>query len=164
MTPGFPHSIRIRLAKYIFFFFESWRCYGKFTFWSMSFCGKWAWSPPANATPSDFPAPKSWVSELSFEVSFVYVLAMVLSEYRKRLEENFRNTVISAISQNDKNYKNIFPPAFFNILKEPLLVQKQTIPQKKALILSFLELESLRAWYYQEDSTSTCRKKTLKKK
>ena len=89
---------------------------------------------------------------------------MVLSEYRKRLEKIFQNTVISAISQNDENLKNIFPPAFFNILKEPLLVQKQTIPQKKALILSFLQLESLRAWHYQEGSTPTCRKKTLKKK
>jgi hypothetical protein len=89
---------------------------------------------------------------------------MVLSEYRKRLEENFRNTVISAISQNDKNYKNIFPPVFFNILKEPLLVQKQKIPQKKALTLSFLQLESLRAWHYQEGSMPTCRIKTLKKK
>jgi hypothetical protein len=88
---------------------------------------------------------------------------MVLSEYRKRLEENFQNTVISAISQNDENLKNTFPPAFFNILKGPLLVQKQTIPQKKALILSFLQLESLRAWHYQKGSTSTCRKKTLKK-
>jgi hypothetical protein len=29
------------------------------------------------------------------------------------------------------------PLAFFNILKEPLLVQKQTIPQKKVLVLSF---------------------------
>ena len=38
-------------------------------------------------------------------------------------------------------------PAFFNILKEPLLVQKQTIPEKTGLILSFLELESLRAWH-----------------
>jgi hypothetical protein len=31
--------------------------------------------------------------------------------------------------------------AFFNILIEPLLVQKQTILQQKGLILSFLELE-----------------------
>ena len=37
-----------------------------------------------------------------------------------------------------KYFEN-FPPAFFIILKEPLIVQKQTIPQKKALILSFLE-------------------------
>ena len=88
---------------------------------------------------------------------------MVLSECRKRLEEDIRNKVISAISQNDENYKNIFPLVFFNILKEPLLVQKQIIPQKKALILSFLQLESLRAWHYQKGSTPTCRKKTLKK-
>ena len=43
----------------------------------------------------------------------------------------------------------MFPPAFFNILKEPLVVQKRMIPQKKALILSFfLEQESLRVWYH----------------
>ena len=42
----------------------------------------------------------------------------------------------------------MFPPAFFNIVKK-LLVQKQTVPQRKGLIFSFLELESLRAWYYE---------------
>ena len=57
--------------------------------------------------------------------------------------------------------KKMFPLIFFNILKEPLLVQKQTIPQKKGLILSFLELESLRAWHYQEGATPTCRKKHI---
>ena len=45
-----------------------------------------------------------------------------------------------------------------------LLVQKQTIPQKKALILSFLELESLGAWHYQEGFMPTCHKKRLKKR
>ena len=39
--------------------------------------------------------------------------------------------------------QKIFLPGFFNILKEPLLVQKQTILQKKGLILSFLELKNL---------------------
>ena len=34
-----------------------------------------------------------------------------------------------------------------------MLVLKQTIPQKKALILSFLKLDSLRAWHYQEGTT-----------
>ena len=34
-----------------------------------------------------------------------------------------------------------------------LLVLKQTIPQKKARILRFLEQESLRAWHYQEGTT-----------
>jgi hypothetical protein len=33
---------------------------------------------------------------------------LVLSEYWKRLEENFRNKIISAISQNDENFRNIF--------------------------------------------------------
>ena len=46
--------------------------------------------------------------------------------------------IISAISHNDENYKNIFSPAFFNILKETLLVHKQTIPQQKALTISLL--------------------------
>ena len=34
----------------------------------------------------------------------------------------------------DSHFRN---PVVFNILKEPLLVQKQTIPQQKALDLSF---------------------------
>ena len=37
--------------------------------------------------------------------------------------------------------RNIFPPAFFNILKEPLIVQRQMIHQQKAHDLSYLELE-----------------------
>ena len=36
--------------------------------------------------PLNFPAPKSLVSDLSFEVLFVSGLAMVLSEYWKKLE------------------------------------------------------------------------------
>ena len=147
LTPNFPHSIRIRLAKTFFFFFESWLCYGKFTFWSMSFCGKWAWSPPANATPSDFPAAKSWVSDLSFEVSFASVLGMVLSEYWKKLEFFFFKMILFWGNCKKKyNFKKK-SQAFFNILKEPLLVKKQTIPQKTGLILSFLEMESLRVWH-----------------
>ena len=38
-------------------------------------------------------------------------------------------------------FKKIFPLVFFNILTEPLLVQKQTIHQHKALDLSYLEPE-----------------------
>jgi hypothetical protein len=44
-------------------------------------------------------------------------------------------------------------------MKEPLLVHKQTIHQQKALDLSFLETESLRAWHYQEDATPARREK-----
>ena len=67
---------------------------------------------------------------------------MVLSEYYKTLEENFRIKIISAISQNDENYENIFSPASFNILKELLLVQKQILHQQKDLDLIYLELEA----------------------
>ena len=49
--------------------------------------------------------------------------------------------MIFEISQNDKNYKKIFSPAFFNILKEPLLVQKQTLHLQKAHDLGYLEPE-----------------------
>ena len=62
---------------------------------------------------------------------------MVLSEYYKTLEENFRIKIISTISQNEENYKNIFSQASFNILKQLLLVQKQTLHQQKGLDLSF---------------------------
>ena len=50
------------------------------------------------------------------------------------------------LTQNPKNTCSwsfleyqLYVPDFFNILKEPLLVQKQIIFQKKALILSFWE-------------------------
>ena len=83
---------------------------------------------------------------------------MVLSEYWKRLEEIFRNKIISAISLKWLDLQKEISSSFFNILKEPLLVQKQKIPQKKALIFSFLQLESLKAWHYQEGTTPPCLK------
>ena len=115
MGKQLAHNIRIRLAH----FFSSWVCSAKFTFFSMSFCGKWAWSPPDNATPSNFPPPKSWVSDLSFEVSFVSVLAMVLSEYWKRLEKNFRNYIIFATSSK-------------KTLKKKVNLKAQTQDEKKS--------------------------------
>ena len=60
--------------------------------------------------------------------------------------------------QNDE-IKKKFPPVFFNILKEPLLVQKQTIHQQKALDQSFLETESLRVWHYEEGAMPHRREK-----
>jgi hypothetical protein len=74
----------------------------------------------------------------------------------------FQNDVISAISSKFLTYKKLFPPAFFNILKEPLLVQNQTISQKKGLILSFFQAGKL--WYYQEGSTPTFCKKGIEQK
>ena len=77
-----------------------------------AFRGERAWRPPEYATPLNFLSPKSLDQELSADVSFVSVLAMVLSEYWKRLEEIFRNKIISAISQNGENYKNISSSLF----------------------------------------------------
>ena len=43
------------------------------------------------------------------------------------------------LSNNNKNNRrSLHYPAFFKILKEPTIVQKQTIPHMKALILNFL--------------------------
>ena len=102
-----------------------------------AFRGEGVWHSPDHATPSNFLFPKSWDPELSADVSFVSVLAMVLSEYLKRLEEKFQKRLFPQFCQNDKNYKNIFSATIFNILKERLLVQKQILYQQKALDLSF---------------------------
>ena len=50
----------------------------------ITFCGERAWHPPDNATPSNFLFTKILeikIQDLSADVSFVSVLAMVLSEY-----------------------------------------------------------------------------------
>ena len=134
------HDIRIRLVQLKFYFFASWLGSVKFTFFSIYFCSKWAWSPPVNAT--------QWFCQ-NIEKSWKkYFFEMIL------FWENCENNIFSK-----KNLRS-----FFNILKELLLVQKQMIPQQKSLILSFLQLESLRAWHHQEGSTPTCFLKTLKKK
>ena len=50
---------------------------------------------------------------------------------------------------------------FFNLLKEPLLVQKQTIPQQKALDFSFNLAPWKWAWHYQEAATPSRREKHI---
>ena len=86
---------------------------------------------------------------------------MVLSEYWKRLEENFRKKIISAISQNDKIKKKDLLQRFSTFLKEPLLVQKQTIHQQKALDFSFHLAPWKWAWHYQEAATPSRREKHI---
>ena len=53
------------------------------------------------------------------------------------------------------------PLAFFNILKEPLLVQKQTTHQQKALDFSFNLTPWKWAWHYQEGATPPRREKHI---
>ena len=52
-------------------------------------------------------------------------------------------------------------PTNFKILTEPLLVQKQTIPQQKALDLSFNLAPWKWAWHYQEAVTPSRREKHI---
>ena len=70
-----------------------------------AFHGKEAWRPPDNATPTFRVPNKSWDQGLSADVSFVSVLAMVLSEYWKRLEEIFWKRLFPRFPKNDENYK-----------------------------------------------------------
>ena len=51
--------------------------------------------------------------------------------------------------------------ARFNILKEPLIVQKQMIHKGKALDFSFNLTTQKWAWHYQEGATPTRRKKHI---
>ena len=77
---------------------------------------------------------------------------MVSSENWKRLDENFRKRLFPRFS----NKKSL---PVFNILKEPLLVQKQTIHQQKALDFSFNLTPWKWAWHDQEGTTPPCREK-----
>ena len=54
-----------------------------------TFHGGKAWLPPDDATPTFSMANYSWDQGLSADVKFVTVLAMVLSEYWKKLEDCF---------------------------------------------------------------------------
>ena len=54
------------------------------------------------------------------------------NRWRKFFEKDYFRDFLKMMKFTKKNSL-----VFFNILKEPLLVQKQTIPQQKALDLSF---------------------------
>ena len=115
--------------------------------------------PSDNATPTFRVPNKSWDPGLSAEVSFNSVLAMVLSENWKRLEGflfvKFHHFYeIAEIICFKK-----FSPAFFNTLKESLLVQKQTIHQLKALDLSFYLAPWKWVWHPQDAATPSRREK-----
>ena len=86
---------------------------------------------------------------------------MVLSEYWKTLEENFRKSLFPRFPKKLWNLKKKNSLAFFNIVKEPLLVQKQTTPQQKALDLSFNLTPWKWAWHYQEGATPSRREKHI---
>ena len=83
-------------------------------------------------------APNSWDQELSADVSFVTVLATVLSEYWKKLEEIFFWNDITLRRLWKLYHFEKYSQAFFNILTEPLPVQKLTIHQQKAHFMNWI--------------------------
>ena len=60
----------------------------------------------------------------------------------KSLQYRINMRVFCVNNKRLKKRRSLHSPAFFKILKEPTIVQKQTIPHIKALILSFLEPEA----------------------
>ena len=71
--------------------------------------------------------------------------------YRLPYSENFHFSNLLAALEAGSQWKmiihfhypknEVFSPAVFNILKEPFIVQKETLHQQKALDLSYLDLE-----------------------
>ena len=63
---------------------------------------------------------------------------ITITTYLKN-SESFLSDI--CFNQNKNKLCSLHSPAFFKILKEPALLQKQTVPHMKALLFSFLELE-----------------------
>ena len=83
----------------------------------------------------------SWDHKLSADVLFASVLATVQSKYWKKLDEIFFWNDITLRRLWKFYHFEKYSQAFFNILTEPLPVQKLTIHQQKAHDLSYLEPE-----------------------
>ena len=79
-------------------------------------------------------------------------LLLILASIAHSCEQ--KNPISKRSTRCDSHFRN---PAVFNILKEPLIVQKQTIPQQKALDLSFNLAPWKWAWHYQEAATPSRR-------
>ena len=106
------------------------------------FCGKWAWHPPDHATPLSFYFQIAEISSfLLMNRLFLYKQGFC-QNIEKGLRIFFKMIQFSQSPPSNIISKKIFPLAFFNILTEPLLVQKQTIHQQKAWDLSYLEPEA----------------------
>ena len=84
---------------------------------------------------------------------------MVLSENWKRLEGFLFFKFHHFYEIAEIMFFENFPPAFLNCLKEPLLVQKQTIHQLKALDLSFNLAPCKWVWHDQGAATPPRREK-----
>ena len=91
------------------------------------FCAKWAWHPPDSATPFS-----SWL-QIAKIPSFLLMYCMSLQQqwFLQKIKKSWRKYIFIIFVILRKCGINliskVFPPAFFDILKEPLLVSKETL-------------------------------------
>ena len=102
------------------------------------FCGKRAWRPPDTATPFSF-----WLQKAKFK-SFLLMCLLFLCQqwFFQNIEKDWRKIFEIRLFPQFLKITKITKknsPAFFNILKEPLLLQRQTLYQLKALDLGYQE-------------------------
>ena len=99
--------------------------------------------------------PKSSKKELSYLGKHNWMWVLYLAYFEPKKISKKKNRICTGC-------KSIFRKIFeFKIWKKPMLVLKQTILHKKALILSFSESDSLRVWHDQEGTLPTWRKKNV---
>ena len=121
-------------------------------------------APPWSCHALVFLAPNSWDHELSADISFVSVLAMVLSEYWKKIEEIFFWSDLT-LRRLWKLYH--FEKKISSLFKYFERTIDRTGTNDTSAESSWSELfgaRRKRAWHDQEGATLTCRKRTLKKK
>ena len=118
------HNKRILKIALKNFFFASWICSVKFAFFFQCPLRKVGVTPSWSCHALVCLAPNSWDQELSADVSFVTVLATILSEYWKKLEEIFSLNDITLrtlekkanLTEQSQDEKKNFFNSIFNIL------------------------------------------------
>ena len=153
--------LKIALKK---IFFASWICSVKFAFFFQCPLRKVGVTPSWSCHALVCLAPNSWDQELSADVSFVTVLAMVLSEYWKRLDIFFSkwyyfHNLLKVISFQ----KNI-SSSFFQYSDRTVASTETNDTSAESLWSQLFGGRRTRAWHGQEGATPTCRKRHWKKK
>ena len=77
-------------------------------------------------------------------------------DWRKIFEKDYFRDFLKMMKFTKKTSLNLF-----NILKKPMLVQKQRIRQQKVLDLSFFLTPQKWAWHHQEGATPACSEKHI---
>ena len=128
------HNISISKIELKKIFLASWICSVKFAFFFNVLLRQVSVAPSWSCHTLFLLAPNSWDHELSADVSFVSVLAMVLSEYWKKLEEIFfwsdltLRRLWKLYHFEKKKYRGFLPYATFGTWKK-LALAKNSVSQ-----------------------------------